>query len=246
MLAAHLTDENQEALLEASRHKSKRDVERLVAGLDAQPEIPSTIRKLPAPTGPALAPSRETSQSLSMPRPAPVTSYRPAVAPISGDRYLLKVTLSEDAYAKLEQARGLLRHAIPTGDPAAIVDRALTVLIEQLGKTKLAATSMPRRSGRTTSASGRRVPATVRRAVWARDQGRCAFVGTDERCPETAFLEFHHVIPFARGGPSTVENIELRCRAHNAHEATLAGQSWRREACEKRYLSAASAAVAVS
>ena len=31
-------------------------------------------------------------------------------------------------------------------------------------------------------------------------------------------LEFHHRIPYARGGPSTLENIELRCRAHNQYE----------------------------
>lgn len=30
-----------------------------------------------------------------------------------------------------------------------------------------------------------------------------------------------HVEPFAAGGAATVENIELRCRPHNAHEARL-------------------------
>jgi HNH endonuclease len=38
---------------------------------------------------------------------------------------------------------------------------------------------------------------------------------------ETSFLEFHHVEPYARGGPATVENIQLRCRAHNAYEASM-------------------------
>jgi hypothetical protein len=39
---------------------------------------------------------------------------------------------------------------------------------------------------------------------------------------ETGFLEFHHVVPFAAGGSTTVENIALRCRlrrAHNQYEA---------------------------
>jgi hypothetical protein len=35
------------------------------------------------------------------------------------------------------------------------------------------------------------------------------------------FLAFHHVRPFADGGPPTEENIELRCRAHNGYEAEL-------------------------
>jgi hypothetical protein len=30
-----------------------------------------------------------------------------------------------------------------------------------------------------------------------------------------------HVRPFANGGPSTADNIELRCRAHNQYEADL-------------------------
>ena len=75
--------------------------------------------------------------------------------------------------------------------------------------------------GAAESSDSRAIPAAVRRAVWARDGGRCAFVGTHGRCTETAFLEYHHRQPFAAGGKATVENIELRCRAHNAYEAQL-------------------------
>ena len=144
------------------------------------------------------------------------------MAPLSPDRYLLKVTLSQETHAKLARIQDLLRHSVPTGDPAAIVDRALTVLLAQLEKAKHASTERPRprpsaRPGRTTSS--RHVPATVKRAVWTRDEGRCAFVGQDGRCRATGFLEFHHVVPFARGGPTSVENLQLRCRAHNAYEA---------------------------
>ena len=71
----------------------------------------------------------------------------------------------------------------------------------------------------------RHVPAAVKRVVWARDAGRCAFVGVDGRCAETGFLEYHHVVPFAAGGPTSVTNLELRCRAHNEYEATLFEQS---------------------
>jgi 5-methylcytosine-specific restriction endonuclease McrA len=57
------------------------------------------------------------------------------------------------------------------------------------------------------------------RQVWRRDGGQCAFVGTQGRCTERGFLEFHHVKPHSVGGPAVVENIELRCRPHNAYEA---------------------------
>ena len=35
------------------------------------------------------------------------------------------------------------------------------------------------------------------------------------------FLEFHHVVPYAKGGTTTTENLELRCRAHNVDEAVV-------------------------
>jgi hypothetical protein len=55
-----------------------------------------------------------------------------------------------------------------------------------------------------------------------RDLGRCAFVGTaGKRCDERGFLEFHHVTPFALGGEASFDNIQLRCRRHNAYEARL-------------------------
>jgi hypothetical protein len=62
----------------------------------------------------------------------------------------------------------------------------------------------------------------VKREVWARDGGRCAFVGPDGRCAERGFLEFHHVQPYALGGATTAGNLQLRCRAHNAYEADVA------------------------
>jgi hypothetical protein len=49
--------------------------------------------------------------------------------------------------------------------------------------------------------------------------GQCAFVGAVGRCTERGFLEYHHRVPYADGGTTTLDNLELRCRAHNAYEA---------------------------
>jgi hypothetical protein len=121
-------------------------------------------------------------------------------------------------YDKLRQVQDLLRHTIPNGDPAIIFDRALTLLLAELAKTKFAATDRAR-SGRTAGHSARHIPASIKREVWRRDQGRCAFHGERGRCPETGMLEFHHVVPYARGGPTTTANLELRCRTHNVYDA---------------------------
>ena len=54
-----------------------------------------------------------------------------------------------------------------------------------------------------------RIPPEVRRAVWIRDQGKCARCGSRER------LEYDHIVPVSRGGSNTERNIELLCEAHN-------------------------------
>jgi 5-methylcytosine-specific restriction endonuclease McrA len=85
-------------------------------------------------------------------------------------------------------------------------------------KQKAAQVARPR-TGRTTDAKGRHIPASVRREVWRRDQGKCAFVAADGRkCCSTSGVEFHHVQPYAVGGQATAGNIEMRCRAHNGFE----------------------------
>ena len=62
----------------------------------------------------------------------------------------------------------------------------------------------------------RHIPARVRRAVFERDAARCAYHDDrGERCRETRSLEVHHRRAHALGGAPTLENLELRCRAHN-------------------------------
>ncbi len=52
LLAPHLTDENCESVLARAEHKSKRQVEEVVAQLAPRPDVPSTIRRLHAPMAP--------------------------------------------------------------------------------------------------------------------------------------------------------------------------------------------------
>ena len=251
LLAPHLTDENRETLLEAADRKSKREVELLIACVQPQPDIPASVRALPnraSVVTPSLAltltavescdvdPTRAVVNCRKRDEAVPVIATavsRPVVAPLAPRRYLLRVTIDDDTHRKLERARDLLRHEVPNGDPVALIDRALTLLVAHAERTKFAATTRKpadQISAPPTKGRSRRIPASVRRTVWARDGGRCAFRGQDGRCSETGFLEFHHVVPFAAGGASTVENLELRCRAHNSYEAERAGlKLWRPE-----------------
>ena len=142
------------------------------------------------------------------------------ISPLSADRFWISFEIGEQTYDRLQRATDLLRHAVPDGNVGEVFDRAPASLLRDLERSKFGATAGPR-GDCSTSADSRYIAAWVRRRVWKRDGGRCAFVGTHGRCTETAFLEFHHIKPFACGGRSTVDNIELRCSAHNQREAEL-------------------------
>ena len=150
-----------------------------------------------------------------MPQPSPAS-----IAPLAPERYRIQLTVSRETHDKFRRAQALLRHAVPSGDAAEIFDRAVTLLVDQLERQRFAQTERARAT-KPSPGPSRHIPAAVRRAVWRRDGGCCAFVGTEGRCGERAFLEFHHVEPYAVGGAATEENIELRCRAHNVYEARL-------------------------
>jgi hypothetical protein len=59
VLAPHLTNENCERVLTRAAHKSKRQIEELVAELAPKPDVPVTIRKLPAPPTPPPRPKAQ-------------------------------------------------------------------------------------------------------------------------------------------------------------------------------------------
>jgi hypothetical protein len=207
----------------------RRDVEGAAGGAASRPatgvepalaSLSAALQStMAAALPPALPPSSAPPPAAPMPMSAPAP--RPAVTPLAADRYQIRFTASAETHQKLRQAQELLGHSIPSGDVAAVVDRALTALLAELSLKKLAATDRPR-AARRTSTGSRHISAQVRRTVWRRDGGQCAFVATSGlRCSARKPLEFHHVHPYGDGGEATVGNIELRCRSHNAYEAEV-------------------------
>ena len=242
MLSPHLTDENWQTVLARAGGRSRRDIEALVAELAPRLDVPSSVRKLPniAPAVPTAPVPAIQAAAIAIPVPPaslpaippPLTPRRPIIEATSPQRYRVQFTIGEESHDKLRRLQTLLRREIPDGDPAAIVDRALTLLLEKVERKKLAAAAKPRparpiRPGTDTEAlrtipNSREIPSDVRGEAWRRDGGQCGFVSADgHRCTERTFLEFHHVIPYAKGGRATVDNISLRCRRHNQYEAEL-------------------------
>ena len=67
--------------------------------------------------------------------------------------------------------------------------------------------------------TGRAIPASVKREVWRRDQGRCRYVDrtSGRRCGSQHLLQIDHVVPYACGGGAEPNNLRLLCAAHHRY-----------------------------
>jgi hypothetical protein len=240
LLAPVLSAENCEELLRAARFKSKRQVELMLAQRFPRADVPSVIRKLPAKTSTAVltgtvpgalplaattVPGNLILPSISeSPGPEPAPSFQPAaappsvIAPLRAERYKVQFTADERLHDKLKQAQDLLRHQVPDGDVAAVLERALDVLIAERLKQRFALVRKPRArsAAKPAKPESRHIPHEVRREVVARDGQQCSYISAvGHRCEQRGFLELHHEQPYGRGGEPTTANIRVLCRAHN-------------------------------
>jgi hypothetical protein len=235
LLAPHLTVENHRAVLESARWKSKLAIGEIVARLDPQPDVPTLVVAIPeftlAADPPPAAPSSPTPQRSPAPGAGPEPSHaaappppaRPtALTPLSPQRYKLQLTISGETLEKLRRAKDMLGYVVAAGDDDAVLNRALTVLLDKLAREKFAQTDKPR-PGRPRNPRARRPSAAVKRAVWKRDGGRCKYTAPGgHRCEETRRIEPHHLDPWAlAGSPDTPDAYELRCSRHNDYEGRL-------------------------
>jgi 5-methylcytosine-specific restriction endonuclease McrA len=156
---------------------------------------------------------------------------------VAADTYSLRVTVDAAFKEDLNQLTELLSHKIPDGDLAAVLREAVRCAIDKHGRRKGAveparkrATSVAGRAGSGQEGEVRSeqqlrharaaIPAEVRRQVWKRDGGQCTWRGPDgRRCTTRWKLEVDHIDPAALGGPPSVDNLRLLCRAHNTLHA---------------------------
>jgi hypothetical protein len=190
LLARHLTTENHARVLERARHKSSREVERLVAELAPRADVPSRIRALPGARetrvtvdGPApitaiadspysseLSANTDPSGSMNDARIARTALSRSALQPIvalSPRRYKIEITVDEATHDKLRSLQDLLARSGTGRDPAAIVSRAIDALLVQTLARKAACTARPK------SAERRTRPARDLALAGSGQRGRC-------------------------------------------------------------------------
>jgi 5-methylcytosine-specific restriction endonuclease McrA len=235
-LARVLTPENREEVLPRFFHCSSReakvvsaelrpreapprhDVVTVVAGCDAT-KAPPDVAKVEPHRPVTLVQSIEPREVLAR------HVAHDQAEPLTADLRRLHVTVSAKFVEKLEAARAALSHARPSGSMEEVLEAGLDALLQQHAKRK-GLVERPRRQSRPSKAD--HVPAAVRRAVWTRDEGRCQWpLESGGLCGSTLRVEFDHVVPLARGGPSTEANVRLLCKMHNQLAARRAfGDAW--------------------
>jgi len=235
LLAPYLSEPTADELLAAVTHKSKLEIERLLAARFPRPDvlawveaIPTSAQHAPAHVEEQLAPERVRDGAQPAARHvegAAAAGWPPAqagpghgdprVKPLSAQSFGVQFTLSPSELDLVQYAQELL-----PGDVREVFLRALRAHVRELERGKFAATSRPRCGERRATRSARHIPADVQRAVWQRDGGQCAFVSdTGHRCQARRHIQFDHIVEVACGGEATVSGIRLLCRAHNQHAA---------------------------
>jgi 5-methylcytosine-specific restriction endonuclease McrA len=230
-LAPHLTRQNSDVVLKRACDMSHREIRELVAELEPRPDVAPSLRKLPQrpalrSAGPLqLGAPRVESDAVNLEpdaatlEPRVAAPARPAVVePLAPSRYQVRFTASAELREKLERLQALMRSSVPDADLARIIDIAVTEKLQRVEAKRFARTQAPRKglAATDTTPASRHIPAAVRRLVYQRDGGRCAYRDRyGRRCAKRHDLEFHHKHPFARGGDHSPANLTLMCRAHN-------------------------------
>jgi hypothetical protein len=232
ILARYLTEANVGDLVHAASHKSKAEIEQLIANRFPRPDLPERLEVVAEP--PAWLAELSPGKVDGAPSPPTPLCPEPAIqlspgkveppappsrmTPLAPQRYGYQYTVDQETHELWEYAKALMSHEIPSGEMALVLKGLLELAVPQLEKRKFAATDRPGHSRG--SVDSRYIPAPVKREVWVRDAGRCTFVSdAGKRCGSCHQLEYHHNVEVACGGLATPENLRLLCRAHNQHMA---------------------------
>ncbi|MGE3261622.1 MAG: HNH endonuclease [Bacteriovoracia bacterium] len=144
------------------------------------------------------------------------TNFRELVRPISNSHTEIRFAATRELFQKLER----LKEIFAAKSIEQLVEKLADVALQKYDPIKKAERNLrvaKRRNASITSQvnphpkHSRHIPAQVRHAVWLRDQALCTYPS----CGSQFSLQLDHVIPFAKGGLNTVENLRLRCPAHN-------------------------------
>lgn len=228
-LAKVVTAGNREEVIPRFFHRSRQEAKQVVVEMRPVEHAPTRTvvttgvvqpvepeRTHPEGVSPSNGPDRTNRDRIVMQGGASAT--RTTIEPLSRASSRMHLTVSPDFLALLKKAKAGEAHVRPNATDEEILRAGLELLVLRQEKRRAS------------------VPAKVKREVRARDGSRCQWPTHDGGiCGATAMLEVDHVVPRGKGGPSTVENCRILCRAHNLEAARQAYGN----ALVERYVSSA-------
>jgi len=262
-LAKVLTPENHADVLPRFFHRSKREAMEVMAELRPDPAPPKRDVVTKVSASPVMVatelrvtageragsvqlenlpdanPGSEPRVLMSQPRES-----RDVAVPLTADLRRFHVNVSRRFMEKLEAARAALSHSRPNATNEEILEAGLDLVLAQQAKRK-GIVEKPRNEA--PPAKPEHLPAHVKRAVWVRDGGRCQWrLDSGGICGSTHRVQFDHIVPRARGGPSTIENIRVLCAMHNDLAARQTfGNAWMDRFTRRGCTSAAASATSL-
>jgi hypothetical protein len=133
------------------------------------------------------------------------SAVRERLKPVSESRHEVRLSISENIRKKLDRARCLAKKA----SLEEMLEELLTVYLEKKDPIKKAERTRLRQVP--PAQSTKAIPAQVKHQVNLRDRGICQAPG----CENEKYVEIHHIIPRAQGGPHTLENLTTLCSGHH-------------------------------
>lgn len=164
--------------------------------------------------------SRECEKILldySLPKPA----TKEVIKAHSPNVNLITISISDETLKIINELKDLVSHQKLSND--GLWKLAFSVALKKLLSEKYHLNSKETAS----ESSTRYIPASVKKNVFLRDKGKC------RTCNGTYKLQFDHILPYAMGGKSSLENLRLLCfscnqraliRNGNSSRAIIAGQ----------------------
>jgi 5-methylcytosine-specific restriction endonuclease McrA len=160
---------------------------------------------------------------------------------VSEDRFELKLVISKELHEEISKLKALLSHSLPLGSASELIEYLVKQEVKRQEKKRGISSASPseapelpelkeeERTNRDGKASAftaapvrneikrsrKAISRPVQREIWRLAKGHCQYPG----CGSRYRLEIDHIVPYAKGGADTVDNLRLYCRSHNQGHA---------------------------
>jgi 5-methylcytosine-specific restriction endonuclease McrA len=159
---------------------------------------------------------RDAERELVARAVAPRMVGKEKLRPLTKELTELKFVVDQETLGDIDKLKALLSHRNSNLDLAGLMRLLLNLGLEKWDPVRQVRkrTSLPAPA---VDSKRKAIPATLKRAVWTRDNGQCTYRDPLHKtcCSSSKFLQIDHVVPLALGGTTELSNLRLLCFEHN-------------------------------